>query len=117
MPWQDRNNPEKFAGFAHICPALLNSGPFATGSPTVFGISENYGNLAQREDFFSQQVIRPGVSPGQENTLPSYFEEVVPLLYPSVKFEVVGIAGDFLNNSLGANGTRMRSPNPTIACK
>jgi len=116
LPWQDRNNPEKFAGFAHVCPRLLSGGSFATGGPAVFGSSENYGNSTQREDFFSQQVIRPGVGPGQESTFPTYFEEVVPLLYPSVKFEVVGIAGDFLNNSLGANGTRMRSNNPTIAC-
>ena len=117
FPWNNRNDPERFAGFAQVQPFLLGGSPFSRSNINApFGFSVNYGNASQREDFFSQQVIKPGLAPGNNVTTPAFFNPLIPLLYPSVKFEVVGIAGDFLTESLGGNGAKMRTNNPTITC-
>ena len=117
FPWNNRNDPERFAGFAQVQPFLLGGSPFSRSNINApFGYSVNYGNTSQREDFFSQQVIKPGLAPGNNVTTPAFFNPLIPLLYPSVKFEVVGIAGDFLTESLGGNGAKMRTNNPTITC-
>tara|TARA_R100001509_G_scaffold126829_1_gene80292 strand:- start:3849 stop:6584 length:2736 start_codon:yes stop_codon:yes gene_type:complete len=117
FPWNNRNDPERFAGFAQVQPFLLGGSPFSRSNINApFGYSVNYGNTSQREDFFSQQVIKPGLAPGNNVATPAFFNPLIPLLYPSVKFEVVGIAGDFLTESLGGNGAKMRTNNPTITC-
>ena len=117
FPWNNRNTPEQFAGFTQVQPFLLGGSPFArSGVNAPFGYSVNYGSTSQREDFFSQQVIKPGLGPGNNVATPAFFNPLVPLLYPSIKFEVVGIAGDFLTASLGGNGAKMRNKNPIITC-
>ena len=117
FPWNNRNNPEQFAGFTQVQPSLLGGSPFARSNLNApFGYSVSYGNLSQREDFFSQQVIKPGDPPGTNVATPAFFNPLIPLLYPSIKFEVVGIAGDFLTASLGGNGAKMRNKNPVINC-
>ena len=116
FPWNNRNDPERFAGFAQVQPFLLGGSPFGRGNNAPFGYSVNYGNASQREDFFSQQVLKPGAGPGNNVATPAFFNPLIPLLYPSIKFEVVGIAGDFLTESLGGNGAKMRTNNPTITC-
>ena len=115
FPWNNRNTPEQFAGFAQVQPSLLGGSPFSRSNNNApFGYSVNYGNASQRDDFFSQQSQKPGGS--TIVATPAFFNPIVPLLYPSIKFEVVGIAGDFLTASLGGNGAKMRTNNPTITC-
>jgi hypothetical protein len=114
LPWNQRNNPEQFAGFAHVQPLLLGGTTFARGGGGPFGYSVNYGpGASQRDDFHLQQVAVPG---GGTTANTGFFNPLVPLVYPSVKFEVIGIAGDFLTESLGGNGAKMRNKNPVINC-
>ena len=117
FPWNDRSNPELFAGFAQPQMQLLGGGEFTTYGSGPFGYSVNYGNETQRLDFFEQQTIKPGVSVNEDITTPEFFNPIVPLLYPSIQWEVVGVANNFVTNSLGADGTNMRNSNPTVICE
>jgi hypothetical protein len=117
FPWNDRSNAELFAGFAQPQMQLLGGSEFKTYGASPFGYSVNYGNSAQRLDFFSQQVIKPGVAGSEQVTTPEFFNPIVPLVYPSVQWEVVGIANNFVANSLGSDGTNMRNSNPTVICE
>lgn len=118
MPWNDRNNPEKFAGFVQPQMDLLAGGSFERFDATAFGKSVNYTNQSQRDNFFNQQAIGPT---GRNTNYtkrgdPSWFPGLVPLVYPSIQWEVVGVADNFVFNSHGADGGKMRELNPTVIC-
>ena len=115
FPWNNRDNPEAFAGFVHPRMQLRSGGPFSTGDSVAFGQSVNYGNLAQRNDFFKQQV-GDNHPAGTVRTQPEFFDSAVPLLYPSVQWEVVGVPSNFTQRSSGPTGTKMSQSDPIIEC-
>ena len=114
LPWNDRDNPEKFAGFAQPQMELLGGSTFGSYGASPFGYSVNYNPESLRQDLFTQVVVKP-----QETTTDTqgdYFNPVVPLLYPSIQFEVIGMSSQFVSNALGTNGANMRQKDPTIIC-
>jgi hypothetical protein len=116
FPWAYRDDPERFAGFTQPQMQLVGSSPWTTYGTSPFGYSVNYGDSAQRQEFFNQQTAPPANTTGLAETESDYFNPLVPLLYPSVRWEVVGIADDFITNSFGAGGNKMRERNPTVSC-
>jgi hypothetical protein len=113
LPWEFRNAPEKFAGFAQPQMPLLGGGPWATYRTDAAGYSVNV-QPADRAALFADQMLKSGQSTGAATTAPEYFNGVVPLLYPSIQWEVVGIANDFTVNSMGSNGGKMRTKDPVV---
>jgi hypothetical protein len=111
LPWSARNVPERFAGFAQPQTVLMGGAPWATYGADAAGYSVNV-QPAERAKLFEDQMKKSGGI--VTDTDPDYFNGVVPLLYPSVQWEVVGIANDFVQNSMGSNGAKMRSKDPVV---
>jgi hypothetical protein len=94
--------------------SLLGGSEWAETGSSPFGYSVNY-NEPKRTDFFNQVTAKPlQTTAGGE---PDYFNPVVPLLYPSVQWEVIGLSSDFVVNSLGSGGGKMREKDPTVICQ
>ena len=108
MPWKARNIPERFVGFAQPQMVQLGGSEFGTPGPSPVGYSVNI-QPNQYNALFNART--------PADTDADYFNPVVPLLYPSVKWEVVGVAQDFVDNALGTNGTRMRENRPVVRCR
>lgn len=114
LPWMpsNRNNPELFAGFAQPQMSLLGGTPFQNYSPGKFG--EESLNLASNtaNDLYNKLIAGdPAVNSG-----PNFFRPVVPILYPSVTWEVVGIDETNARRSHGNNGRLMGQSDPTVRC-
>lgn len=115
LPWNDRNNPEKFAGFAQPQMNLLGGSTFTSFSPTPFGQSVGLEPESARQGLFTEFVTKPQQT--TTNTESNYFNAVVPLLYPSIQWEVIGLSNEFVVNSLGSGGANMRQKDPTVVCR
>ena len=113
LPWNNRNLPERFAGFAQPQMPLLGGSPWTTYGTNAAGYSVNV-QPTDRAALFADQMLKSGQSTGAATTEPDYFNGVVPLLYPSIQWEVVGIANDFTVNSMGSNCGKMRTKDPVV---
>jgi len=136
FPWADRDNPEKFVGFAQPQIDLIAGGPWSTYKTQAAGFSENvqpnerdayFESIANREagilstgaNIFGYNLTQLGgsINSSQSNyTDDDYFNPVVPILYPSVQWEVIGLSDTMLANSLGSARTNMRSKDPIVIC-
>jgi hypothetical protein len=121
FPWANRNNADKFVGFAHPQAYLLGGGSFGNNGSNPVGGSENISETS-RDESFERMVNNDSTGdriPSTSNkfTESNYFSPVKPLVYPSVQWEVVGIPGSFMAESAGGDGTRMRQKDPTIKCR
>tara|TARA_R110000765_G_scaffold35322_1_gene79480 strand:- start:4296 stop:7022 length:2727 start_codon:yes stop_codon:yes gene_type:complete len=114
FPWNDRNNPEKFAGFSQPQMDLLAGGNWGEGEDPA-GYSVNILQ-EERRTLFNNKVNK-NISQGSSGfTEDTYFHAVTPLLYPSVEWEVIGVGGALITNSLGSNGKKMAQNDPTVTC-
>jgi hypothetical protein len=124
-PWASRNSAERWAGFAQPQMQLIGGGDWATYGCDAAGYSQGLQPEPRRDSFnnllnrtrvsqFSTQAIEPT---DPKYTQPSYLNPVVPLVYPSVQWEVVGIDGSMIQESFGSNGAKMRGNDPTITCR
>ena len=112
LPWMpdNRNNPEKFAGFAQP-DFILKSGDNFQNYQGVKAGSESLNLSEQTANNLYNAIIAddPAVNSG-----PGLFRPAAPLLYPSITFEVIGISEDARNRSHGQNGQLMRQKDATI---
>ncbi len=113
-PWTNRNNPEKFAGFVMPQVPVFSNGSFSQGG---FSKIKQSLNLTQsRADQYFNAATGINRSGNPQITEPNFFSTLVPVLYPSVQWEVIGVADDYITNSLGADRAKMRTTNPTVVC-
>jgi len=112
LPWmpQNRNNPEKFAGFAQPDPIILGGTNFQNYSAGKPGQKSLSISPEQSSDVYNAIIANdPSVNSG-----PGLFRSAAPLLYPSITYEVIGISENSRNRSHGTNGQLMRQKNPTV---
>ncbi len=121
FPWANRNNVERFVGFAAPEALLLGGGSIGNNGHHPVGPSLNVSESDYTDTF--EKLVNNDNSGSRfgesdpRHTDPSYLSNVKPLLYPSVQWEVVGIPGSFVSESVGSNGVKMRQKDPTIKCR
>jgi len=110
LPWADRDNPEKFAGFTQPQMELLGGSTWNTYGAQEAGLSDNQQQNAR--DLFFKDKVNKTVSQSAANYAdPDFFNAVVPILYPSIQWEVVGLSQNVVNNS-----ANMSAKDPTVSC-
>jgi hypothetical protein len=112
LPWIHRSDPERFAGFVQTQMPLLGGSPFQNYSPVTIGRESFFNEITsqQSQDLFNQMM---GDNPNF-NTSPTLFKGAIPLLYPSVTWEVIGISEENAARSHGSNGRLMEQTDPTV---
>jgi len=112
LPWIHRSDPERFAGFVQTQMNLLGGTPFQNYSPVTIGRESLSTDVTgeQSQDMFNLMM---GNDPNF-NTGPALFKAGIPLLYPSVTWEVIGISEDNAVRSHGSNGNLMNQKDPTV---
>jgi hypothetical protein len=112
LPWIHRNDPERFAGFVQTQMPLLGGSPFQNYSPVTIGRESFFNEITsqQSQTLFNQMM---GDNP-DFNTSPTLFKGGIPLLYPSVTWEVIGISEENAARSHGSNGRLMEQTDPTV---
>ena len=121
FPWANRNNVERFVGFAAPEALLLGGGEIGNNGYHPAGPSLNISESTAADTF--EKMVNNDDSGDRfaesdpRHTDPSYISNVKPLLYPSVQWEVIGMPGSFVSESAGANGAKMRQKDPTIKCR
>ena len=115
FPWADRDNPEKFAGFAQPQMQLKVGGSFVTNAAESAG--ESFSRASGIREAYFNLLANNGVDPTAANfAKPQYFNAAASLLYPSVQWEVVGVGPDALSNAFGPSGNKMSFNDPTVIC-
>ena len=109
-PWKNRNLPRKFAGFVMPQMPIISNGTFSQGGSSKIKQSLN---LSQSE---ADRYFNVRLGENSHTSEPNFFNTLVPVLYPSVQWEVIGVADDYLTNSLGPGRTKMREKDPTVIC-
>jgi hypothetical protein len=112
LPWIYRDEPERFTGFVQTQMPLLGGSPFQNYSPVTIGRESFFNEITsqQSQDLFNQMM---GDNPNF-NTSPTLFKGAIPLLYPSVTWEVIGISEENAARSHGSNGRLMEQTDPTV---